>query len=73
MIESDQIENKQNNDTQEIVNDLQNMQRNVPANEVDEWIAQCNKDCETSEELNDNQIITAVLENNGKETVKTRT
>ncbi|KAF2900123.1 hypothetical protein ILUMI_06064 [Ignelater luminosus] len=48
---------------------LQTVQVNVPANEVEEWIAQCDEDCETSEELNDDEIIAAVLENNSEETV----
>ncbi|KAF2890091.1 hypothetical protein ILUMI_16082 [Ignelater luminosus] len=68
MTESDQIEDEQNYDTQEIVKDLQTVQVNVPANEVEEWIAQCDEDCETSEELNDDEIIAAVLENNSEET-----
>lgn len=67
--ESDQIEDEQNNDTQEIIKDLQSVQPNFPASEVEEWIVQCDKNCETSENLNDDQIITAVLENNGEETV----
>lgn len=69
MTESDQIEDEQNNDTQEIIKDLQSVQPNFPASEVEEWIVQCDKNCETSENLNDDQIITAVLENNGEETV----
>ncbi|KAK9702087.1 hypothetical protein QE152_g30156 [Popillia japonica] len=39
----------------------------VFASEVGGWIAQCDRDPETSEELNDDQIITAVSENNGEE------
>lgn len=69
MAESDQIEDEQNNNTQTIVKDLQNVQPNVPASEIEEWIAQCDKDCEISKELNDNQIITAGLKNNGEETM----
>jgi len=68
MTESDQIVDEKNNETQEIIKDLQSVQTNVPAGEVEEWIADCDKDCETSEELNDDQIITAVLKNNGEET-----
>lgn len=69
MNESDRIDDEQNNDTQEIVKDLQTVQPNVPASEIEEWIAQCDEDCETNEELSDNQIIAVVLEHNGKETV----
>lgn len=66
MIEREQIEDKEN-DTQEIIKDIQRVQPNISASEVEEWIAHCDKDCETSEELNDYQIIDAVLKNNVEE------
>ncbi len=55
--ESDQIDDEENSDTREIVKDLLTAQVNNPASEVEEWVVQCDKDCETSEELNNNQII----------------
>ena len=48
MDENDRMDDEQNNDTQEIVNDLQSIQPNVPASEVEEWMAQCDQDCGTS-------------------------
>ncbi len=33
------------------------------------WVVQCDIDCETNEELNDDQIIAPVFENNSEETV----
>ena len=60
MIESEQTGNEQDTDTPEIVNDLQTLQHDIQANDVDEWIAKCDEDCETNEELNDDQIVAAV-------------
>lgn len=67
MIENEPTEDGQN-DTQEIVKDLQTLVPNVPANEVEKWVTECDKDCETYEELNDDQIVAAVMENDGEET-----
>lgn len=70
MIQSDQIEKEQNNGTQEIIiKDSQTVQPNDLASDVKEWIRQYEKDCETGEQINDNQIIAAVLENDVEETV----
>lgn len=45
-----------------IVNDLQTLQLDVQLNDVDEWLRGDDDDCETNEELNDDQIIAAVLQ-----------
>lgn len=68
MTENDQTQGEQNNDSQEIVKYLQILEPNVPANEVEEWITEYDKDCESYVELGDDQIVAAVLENDGKET-----
>lgn len=68
MTEIEQTEDGKN-DTQEIVKDLQTLEPNVSANEVEKWITECDKDCETYEELNDDHIVAAVMENDGEETV----
>lgn len=60
MTENEHTEDEQNNDALEIVKDLQTLEPNVPANEVEEWINECDKDCDTFEELNDDQIVAAV-------------
>ncbi|XP_049861744.1 uncharacterized protein LOC126355469 [Schistocerca gregaria] len=44
----------------EIIKDLQTLEPNITANEVEEWIHECDKDCDTFEELNDDQIVAAV-------------
>ena len=62
MIESEQIGNEQDTDTAEIVNDLQNLQHDIQVNDIDEWIAKYDEDCETNEELNDDQIVAAILQ-----------
>lgn len=69
MIENDQTEYEQNNDTQEIVKDLQTLEPNIPASEVEKWITECDKDCEFYENLNDDEIVAAVIENDGQEPV----
>ncbi len=53
---------------QEIVKDLQNVPVNIPAGEVEKYVVQCDKDCETSEELNDDQIV-PVFKSNSEENV----
>ncbi|KAG8283653.1 hypothetical protein J6590_011020 [Homalodisca vitripennis] len=61
-------EDEQNNDTQEIIN-LQTLEPNVPANEVEKWITECDKDCDFYDQLNGDQIISTVTENDDEETV----
>lgn len=68
MTEIDQIEDEQN-DMQEIVKNLQTLNTSIPAGEVEEWIEQCDKNCETSEVLNDDDIVAAVLEHDVDENV----
>ncbi|VEN43486.1 unnamed protein product [Callosobruchus maculatus] len=68
MTETDQTEDQQNNDSQEIVKDLQTLDPNVLASEVEDWITECDKDCDSYEELDDDQILAAVIETDNKET-----
>lgn len=65
--EIDQIEDEQN-DMQEIINSLQTIDENIPVGEIEEWI-ECDKNCETSEVFNDDQIVAAVLEHDCEEYV----
>ncbi|KAL4703969.1 hypothetical protein ACJJTC_000355 [Scirpophaga incertulas] len=37
--------------------------------EIEEWITECDKDCETYQELDDDQIVSTVLEHDGEEHV----
>ncbi|KAL4702320.1 hypothetical protein ACJJTC_006926 [Scirpophaga incertulas] len=62
MNENDQVDNDQNSDTQIIVKEVQTLDPNVTSNEIEEWITECDKDCKTYQELDDDQIVSTVLE-----------